>query len=204
METFEGKANVKTVNGQAPDSGGNVNVKEYSHPSSGVTAGTYRKVTVNAQGHVTKGENPTLAISEGGTGATTAKQARTNLGIDIDVSLSEATLLYEAPSYTTGANGSLANLNQPYTNFKKLLVIGKSFIDSRNYSCPSAAVIDVDVLSEIISIAKNNGAVYAQLAILANGNGIYLSLNEKDGTTTKAFYVSSYSGATLLRLYGYK
>ena len=30
----------------------------YTHPSSGVTAGTYRSVTVNAQGHVTKGTNP--------------------------------------------------------------------------------------------------------------------------------------------------
>lgn len=81
METFEGKANVKTVNGQAPDSGGNVNVKEYSHPNSGVTAGTYRKVTVNAQGHVTKGENPILAIAEGGTGADNTTSALSNLGI---------------------------------------------------------------------------------------------------------------------------
>ena len=30
METFEGKANVKTVNGQAPDSGGNVKVPQIS------------------------------------------------------------------------------------------------------------------------------------------------------------------------------
>lgn len=32
---------------------------KYTHPNSGVTAGTYRSVTVNAQGHVTKGTNPT-------------------------------------------------------------------------------------------------------------------------------------------------
>lgn len=31
----------------------------YSHPNSGVTAGTYTSVTVNAQGHVTAGSNPT-------------------------------------------------------------------------------------------------------------------------------------------------
>ena len=31
----------------------------YSHPNSGVTAGTYSKVTVDAQGHVTAGNNPT-------------------------------------------------------------------------------------------------------------------------------------------------
>lgn len=32
---------------------------KYSHPNSGVSAGTYALVTVNAQGHVTAGSNPT-------------------------------------------------------------------------------------------------------------------------------------------------
>lgn len=72
---------VKSVNGKEPDAAGNVNVEEYTHPNSGVTAGTYRSVTVNAQGHVTAGSNPTLAIANGGTGATTAANARTNLGL---------------------------------------------------------------------------------------------------------------------------
>ena len=71
---------VKTVNGTAPDTNGNVNVEKYTHPNSGVTAGTYRSVTVNAQGHVTGGSNPTLAIAYGGTGATTASAALSNLG----------------------------------------------------------------------------------------------------------------------------
>lgn len=71
---------VKSVNGTAPDTNGNVNVEEYTHPNSGVTAGTYRSVTVNAQGHVTGGSNPTLAIANGGTGATTASAALSNLG----------------------------------------------------------------------------------------------------------------------------
>ena len=78
----DGKGSVVTVNGKEPDAGGNVNVEEYTHPNSGVTAGTYRSVTVNAQGHVTAGSNPTLAISQGGTGATTAKQARANLEVE--------------------------------------------------------------------------------------------------------------------------
>ena len=71
---------VKSVNGTAPDANGNVNVEKYTHPNSGVTAGTYRSVTVNAQGHVTGGSNPTLAIANGGTGATTASAALSNLG----------------------------------------------------------------------------------------------------------------------------
>lgn len=76
------KGYVKTVNGVGVDSKGNVNVKEYTHPASGVTAGSYRKVTVDTLGHVTAGENPILAVAEGGTGADNATAARTNLGID--------------------------------------------------------------------------------------------------------------------------
>ena len=72
---------VKSVNGKEPDASGNVNVEKYTHPNSGVTAGTYRSVTVNAQGHVTGGSNPTLAIADGGTGATTASAALISLGI---------------------------------------------------------------------------------------------------------------------------
>lgn len=53
----------------------------YTHPNSGVTAGTYRSVTVNAAGHVTAGSNPTIAVNQGGTGATDAATARTNLGL---------------------------------------------------------------------------------------------------------------------------
>lgn len=41
----------------------------YTHPSSGVTAGTYRSVTVNAQGHVTGGSNPTTLAGYGITDA---------------------------------------------------------------------------------------------------------------------------------------
>lgn len=78
----DGKGSVITVNGKEPDAAGNVNVEEYTHPNSGVTAGTYRSVTVNAQGHVTGGSNPTLPIANGGTGATTAKQARENLEVE--------------------------------------------------------------------------------------------------------------------------
>lgn len=42
---------------------------KYTHPNSGVTAGTYKSVTVNAQGHVTAGTNPTTLAGYGITDA---------------------------------------------------------------------------------------------------------------------------------------
>lgn len=69
---------VSSVNGKT----GDVTIEKYTHPNSGVNAGTYRKVTVNAQGHVTVGVDGAVPITEGGTGASNAEQARTNLGID--------------------------------------------------------------------------------------------------------------------------
>lgn len=42
---------------------------KYTHPNSGVTAGTYKSVTVNAAGHVTAGTNPTTLAGYGITDA---------------------------------------------------------------------------------------------------------------------------------------
>lgn len=51
----------------------------YVHPNSGVIAGNYRQMTVNAQGHITGASNPTWSLSQGGTGATSDENARKNL-----------------------------------------------------------------------------------------------------------------------------
>ena len=56
-----------TTNGNILINGTETNV--YSHPNSGVTAGTYKSVTVNAQGHITGGTNPTTLAGYGITDA---------------------------------------------------------------------------------------------------------------------------------------
>jgi hypothetical protein len=53
------------------------NANYYAHPNSGVTAGTYRSVTVNAQGHVTTGINPTTLAGYGITDAVNSANAAT-------------------------------------------------------------------------------------------------------------------------------
>lgn len=51
---------------------------KYSHPNSGVSAGTYKSVTVNAQGHVTAGTNPSTLSGYGITDAL-QKAAQTSI-----------------------------------------------------------------------------------------------------------------------------
>ena len=51
---------------------------KYTHPNSGVKAGTYRSVTVNAQGHVTAGTNPTTLSGYGITDAASKTHSHGN------------------------------------------------------------------------------------------------------------------------------
>lgn len=55
---------------------------KYVHPTSGVVASTYLKVSVDKYGHVISGNNDVIKVSEGGTGANNAKDALVNLGIN--------------------------------------------------------------------------------------------------------------------------
>lgn len=71
---FMSSADKTKLNGIA--SGANA----YTHPNSGIAAGSYSRVKINAQGHATEADGP-VPVSEGGTGSTTASGARTSLGI---------------------------------------------------------------------------------------------------------------------------
>lgn len=63
----------------------------YTHPKSGITAGTYVKLTIDEYGHATNG-SAMLEISDGGTGAATLESARNNLGITEDKQNTDARL----------------------------------------------------------------------------------------------------------------
>ena len=73
------KTEASATNGSIKING--TDTKVYAHPASGATAGTYTSVTVDSQGHITAGTNPTIPVSRGGTGATTAAAALSNLGL---------------------------------------------------------------------------------------------------------------------------
>ena len=65
----------------------------YQHPTSGVAAGTYKSVTVDANGHVTAGTNPTTLAGYGIT----------------DAAKSDHTHNYAGSSSVGGAANSVAN-----------------------------------------------------------------------------------------------
>lgn len=141
------KGYVKTVNGVGVDSKGNVNVKEYTHPASGVTAGSYRKVTVDTLGHVTAGENPILAVAEGGTGADNATSALSNLGIlgaIVNASVSGTTITFTKKDNTKITidtqdtnNGIVAALLEQngYVKFANGLILQWGYINAATNKC---------------------------------------------------------------------
>lgn len=138
-------------------------------------------------------------IRLGGTGATTAYDARSNLGVDIDVLLADATLLWQNPKPTSGFNDNSLTLSQPYTNFKRLLFIASKELNG--YTYVSAAFINVDVLSANIELVRNNEWTYVTYMVGTTGSGIHGDVS--DITTTKL----QYSNQSTLRpqfIYGYK
>ena len=90
----------------------------YTHPNSGVTAGTYRSVTVNAQGHVTAGSNPTTLSGYGITDAPTKTGggASGTWGINISGNAASATTANTATNASHATNADKATTATTATN----------------------------------------------------------------------------------------
>lgn len=194
------KGYVKTVNGVGVDSKGNVNVKEYTHPASGVTAGSYRKVTVDTLGHVTAGENPILAVAEGGTGADNATSALSNLGIlgaIVNASVSGTTITFTKKDNTKITidtqdtnNGIVASLLEQngYIKFANGLILqwghkdNSTSIVTFNLSFPTTCFI---ALVETL----NDGTVNSHLRSSGATN---VGFSTWDSATNRPYSVQNY------------
>jgi hypothetical protein len=138
-------------------------------------------------------------IRLGGTGATSAADARSNLGVDVDVLLADATLLWQNPNPTSSFSGDSLTLSQPYTNFKRLLFI--TSVASNGYTFVSAGFINVDVLSANIELVRNNKWTYVTYMVGTTGSGIY---GDVSMITTTELQYSTRSGLRPQFIYGYK
>lgn len=137
----------------------------YTHPEN-VTAGTYRKVTVNSLGHVTAGSNPTIAVSEGGTGATDASGARTNLGVPPTSHASSAT----SYGVGTGSNYGHVKLSDSTTSTSaassgiaaspKAVKAVKDLADGAQAAADEAAansIVGLSVSGQTVTYTKGDG-----------------------------------------------
>lgn len=189
------KGYVKTVNGVGVDSKGNVKVEEYTHPASGVTAGSYRKVTVDTLGHVTAGENPILAVAEGGTGADNATSALSNLGIlgaIVNASVSGTTITFTKKDNTKITidtqdtnNGIVAALLEQngYIKFANGLILQWGVYTTGNRNVTITLPIATSVTYAVLAVARTTNSI----GCTGSQNCQYVS-----NVTSKTFKAGSY------------
>jgi len=157
-----------TTNGNILINGSETNV--YTHPNSGVTAGTYKSVTVNAQGHVTGGTNPTTLAGYGITDAETKGAA--------------SSALASAKEYTDSVASGKANTNHNHdTTYDKkgaadsALASAKSYADSAATTAANAVKNDLlngagtayDTLKELGDLIDDNADAIDALETVAAG-----------------------------------
>lgn len=149
------------------DADGNITINStntvYSHPNSGATAGTYRSVTVNAQGHVTGGSNPTTLTGYGITDAVKSSEKGSangvaTLGSDGKVPSSQL------PSYVDDVIEGYLSGGKFYKESAHTTVIsgetGKIYVDltsNKTYRWSGSAFV---VISETIAIGETSSTAY--------------------------------------------
>ena len=164
------KVEDSTTNGNIKINGTETNV--YSHPNSGVTAGTYKSVTVNAQGHVTSGSNPTTLSGYGITDAETKSDASAKLA--------------EAKTYTdTVASGKSDSTHHHDLKYDVLgaaaesLASAKSYTDTKTANLASTAAVDSK-----ISTHNTSSSAHSDIRDLISGLTTRLNtLANSDDTT---------------------
>ena len=139
------KVEDSTTNGNIKINGTETNV--YSHPNSGVTAGTYKSVTVNAQGHITAGSNPTTLAGYGITDADPKGAA--------DNALASAKT-YADNAANTVKNDLLNNAGAAYDTLKELgdlIDDNKDAIDALNdVAAGKANAVHTHAISDVTNL----------------------------------------------------
>lgn len=132
---------------------------KYSHPNSGVAAGTYKSVTVNEQGHVTAGTNPTTLSGYGITNAYTKTETDSKISNAIanaghlkreivsqlpDVASADEHTIYMVAKSSGAVGSGDTNGYDEYMlvvtgSTKKFEKVGDSAVDLTNYATKSYA-----------------------------------------------------------------
>ena len=139
-------------------------IRTISHASSGVSAGTYKSVTVNSTGHVTGGTNPTTLSGYGITDAKIANGVIT-LGSNTIIPLTEHQDITGKQDKITSTNkldySLLSNTPTIPSEVTESTVSGWGFTkNSGTYSKPSTGIPKTDLASEVqTSLGKADSAL---------------------------------------------
>lgn len=116
----------------------------YTHPTSGITAGTYKSVTVNAAGHVTAGSNPTTLSGYGITDAASKSHTHTVSQItDLTATAAELNKMDGVTATTAELNyvdGVTSNIQSQLDGKQASVTGGASTITSSNLTASRALV----------------------------------------------------------------
>ena len=156
----------------------------YTHPNSGVAAGTYKSVTVNAQGHVTGGSNPTTLSGYGITDAAAKSHGHDNAtasaagfmsaadkealddvvklvgDTSVAVQISEAIASKSDADHTHTATQVGAD---PSGSAASALTSAKSYTDTKISALINGAPTTLDTLGEIATAMAENDDIVAAL-----------------------------------------
>ena len=140
----------------------------YTHPNSGVTAGTYKSVNVNAAGHVTAGTNPTTLSGYGITdaapsshvGATGTAHGVATTSVNGFMSSTDKTKL---DGVATNAN----NYVHPSTHSADIIVDG---ITNKAYTATEKTKLDGITTGADVSVNSDWNAVSGKAQILNKPN----------------------------------
>ena len=182
----------------ASETNGNIKIngtetKVYTHPTSGATAGTYRSVTVDKNGHVTGGTNPTTLDGYGITDAAKKDDLTTHTGnTTIHITADERTSWNAAKTH---ANSAHAPSNAQANIIETVKVNGTAL-------AATSKAVDITVptkVSELTNDSKYLTAVPAgyvtETALAAKGYAVASNVYTKTEIDTKLTSAVRYKGS---------
>ena len=148
----------------------------YSHPNSGVTAGTYKSVTVNAQGHVTGGTNPTTLSGFGITDAESKGAANSALASAkeyTDDAIADEVVARDSAIATAKSSAVSTAASDATTKANNALASAKTYADSVGAAVKNDLLNNAgsayDTLKELGDLIDDNTDAIEALEAVAAG-----------------------------------
>ena len=152
------------------------NANNYTHPNSGVTAGTYKSVTVNAQGHITGGTNPTTLAGYGITDAETkgsANSALTSAKAYADGLIADEVANRDSAIATAKSSAISTASSDATTKANNALASAKTYADNAATTVKNDLLNNAgtayDTLKELGDLIDDNTDAIEALEVVASG-----------------------------------